>query len=908
MRAAKILRLLGLVLVLLLLPRSLLAVALMPGAQFGVTRSYVPTGGYEYWGVWAGRADGHLVALRDGPSSIGGPWWTDYQAHQGNRMVGPFGVSATSWETGGQALERVFYVESNAPNPLLVELRLWERFWVATLFATAPAGKTLAGPIAATRRTDANGTSRSLVFATMTDGSLYAYDATTELWQHLANPGQIRSTSPLAASSSIDGATARVFATTTANPSALRSYRWSRTQAPLGWSLAVDLGKPGTTAICGTVAAAEGKVRTSEYRVYVFCTRRGVSDDNVFYTYSSSEDGRDFDDWHSFTLPSGNAVNTGYAMAAQSRAEHGLRSIDAYVLSTASGNEIWHAEHTALSDSLGPFIGLGNLDGEESGRRGALAATPAQPSADWGGYSNVYYLGPKTNTSMLYRRKGDENLHDWTASNWAAHQAASPAGTISTDLGGTESSTAVFEGNVVNINMRQTIPGEEARCDVRWSINDGQSWSAATTLPLPSLPLDEHHQAGDCSADFDDTGTAYLTYLSSVRAGNPPDCQNETIRNGVFYHRGTAGGLQPNPILIDEQEGCTDTAKGRLDHPWVAVYRDPPNDDRRHFVWYDRGAFCGTGQGGDDSIRYLTFTHPDYDPGQGGDTIQTLHNPAPDGSNFTGGMPVVVVGKNGRTWVVTGSRICLMNANFTDCRAVHAFTTAGTPDTPDSDLTEAGANSEYLIPGGLPDDPYVRIEAFRSFAPSPSDENLLYYAWQKFDPGTPAQYQQMDLWFSRCSFDGIGLTISCIDPRPVAVAQVAGSSQFSPELTVSQDRQGNDIVFLNWYDTREIGAGDCAIANRCYRPMRAVSLDGLTFQYLQTIKVDEAGSLSDFNELPTECGSATGRGRFLGDFHSVTGSPLHSFHVVVGSPDGSPPATGILATHWISGGFWNGPW
>ena len=835
----------------LFIPDSLFALSLTSSAQLGVSRA--PGGPGERWTVWARRSDGVLVSRHDN-TSAGFVWdeWT------GIPSVAADGVSATGWSSGGVVYERAYFVGAGTITEARLRSNWSQQEWANW---SRPPKKSLTGRVAATT-TNINGVREVLLFATVTDGGLWVLriNPVTEngLWSQVETG--VDTTSPMAASSSPDGSTGRVFVRK-------NSAVWMERVTSAGWyNPGVAVGNPpGLSGGCGTMAAAEGNIGTPYY-LYLFCTKYGGTNDRLYAAVGNSVLDNTFA-WIDRLSPNNEQLrNTGYALAATRRIDGNSNSIDAYVVSTQS--ILRFVKHTPSSPLSVLENGDLGSDGETTARYGGMAATPSglvNPAGT--GYSYGYFVGQMTTAYRLYRRVGDNSIHfpATDGRSWSNHQSADPwhAVVAVSENNHAESSTALFKGRAVTVSIRRPGGGaaDMARADANWSSDDGDTWTGAAELP------DNGEQyTSDPVVDFDDSGTAIAVAIGV--SWDDGECKATLPdRRSIYYTTSTNGTWSPASELASNTS---------LDHPWVAVERNPNGPDRTHVVWNDS------------QVRHITKV------GNGAwSAVHNLNIPNP-------AISTVTVGAGGVTYVVSGNRICRLNPAFDGCEVTEI-------------LAQGNCAFAFRVPFSIPGSAdHLELAQPWSVHASPTNGNKLYYAFQK----TETNGTELDVFLAVVNYNPFG------NPRFVCNAPVQitdqvndDRDQFEPSVTVvGLASGGSDFISVSWYD-RRAPEGDCeGEENRCFRGMRSVSINsGSSFIHTEEIPMDAlAGSVpTDPALLPLHCRKPNVR--FLGEYHDTVGDVLHTMQVIVGVPVGTPdggdpddePDSSGLFGAWVSPGFYN---
>jgi len=868
------------------------AIGLTTGAQMGVSRA-VPAGGslYHYWTVWARRTDGHIMSLRESPGSPS-PRWYDWGIPGGD-VPSSVGVSATSWTEPAGEMERVFYVAGNKLY-MLGFLNGTPLFgWVSI---KAPAGLTFTGHVAASRRLEADGTIKPVVYVSFTNGSMRALlpSASPPTWQPLKDAGTVSTSSPLAATASGTSQYTRVFYVLTNPADRIEMKQWS---SQGGWVTAT-VGQPLNVPVCGTMAAAEGDTQSSAgYRIYLFCTRKGGTPEaSIRYAYETGVSGTNGFSWGSKATPDGSTTrNTGYAIAATARPSQPGTSIEAFV--PTATNKLLTIRHLGGTIEIGTLEDLGT-DTEIVTMEGGLAATPSQTG---NGYSFGFFLGPRTSSGHLYRRVGDPTQVAGNPWNWGSHGPGDGTAQIDPDGPNTESGTALYQGKIATAALVMMAPGDNTATpstQVRFSSNDGETWSAFTATPAVAGGY-----AADPTVDFDSTGTAWVSLFGIQRGG--AYCNNAGVTaTDISYYTTTNGQQYIGPTQI-EQLPAMAGGVARHDHPWIAIYRNPNGSDRVHIVWLDRDVDNNGAQ--DLTIRLATIIN-------GQTTIATVQDGQGGDPNFdSASIPIVTVGAGGKTYVVVvgtgGERVCRVDDTGGD-----AYTRCDTF----FDLTydfQAPTNSRVIFPGsassgacGSSLDCFIDTKDFFSAVASPSDPNKVYLAWHMCEGVAHDDCTHLDAWFGFVTYvNGIWTEGPKLRLDPGGGDD--GIDQFDPELTVTRDVTGSETIFATYYSTAVSSSNaPCNLANRCFHSRTAVSYDlGLSFVHHDVINNGSAEYASDPVISPTRCTQGPDY-RFIGDFHHVKPGRLHSSHVIVESLVGQPNGTGALTRSWVSRGSPVLPW
>lgn len=834
--------------------------------------------------IWARRSDGHLVRLElDSDDDAYGIWADQMPLGTPVAMnsVTP-GVDGISWtNAGGHEEEHAAYV---GQDNRIYDWRLIDGtpsvFQYIAL--NAPSGQTLTGQVAIGRRLD-----KIFLFVSTTSGRFYRYvvnDWNTVTYTIEAPVTGVSTTAMISATGPSDGSYVRAFFSKTDNT--IWQYKYDG-----AWT-SVSFAGPGTTAgACALSAATEGQIGgTAGYRTYLFCTRTGGTphDVSLYYKYSSGSGSTVFGAWTSKTVPAGAVGTSGFGLTARRRAEAGANTLEAFLLGSVATNKLFHVEHTANAANLGPSVDSLGWDGETTSRRGGIVAAGRESR----GYSDAFFLGQGQSVglgqsaSWLYRRiddlGGNIPSYKWiqygSADGWKTYRQGSWANRPNP----TESSTAIFGGRVVVVAMYNDSTANGGN-RMLWSENEGDTPIGPTTIPTPPQlpnwldpgpPAPTWNPGGDPTVDFDDSGKAYIVEMRRTKQGDGSDGGR-----GILVWSTTNG----TPSLEMQVFGSSTEI---VDHPWVAIYRNPGGADEVHIVW-------NIEDGG--PMRYTHAPVNDLDALT--DNIVDVQS-----GGLDLGIPRITVSQwDGTAYVVWPFGICRIQPDGS-CDGLLAFSGNYTPDSADS-----GSGSELQFPHTS--NTFRAVRCFGAVA-DPGNPNTVYYAFQKREPGVNEGHGPMDLYVTRLDYFAGDIDAG---PRiPLTIDEDDGMHQTLPELTVSQDGPTNRMLLATWYDWHNVS---CTIGG--------IGYDGSDWQHSARYEVrmatsDDFGNtwdviphsfptISDPALLPkrqTSGGLATER--FLGDYHAVTGDLLHSVHVAITAPVGGFDEVTNIERGWFSHGYWNG--
>lgn len=840
---------------LLLLSNTALAAGLTANSQLGVSQMS------SKWRVWARSENGAIVTRWHNP--MGEYRWTNHGYPAGASPCMSAGVTATSWTDAGSHIERGFCVAQNQHLYQLLIVNGVPQGWAD--FATGIPGHTLSGKIAATSWVAGSGHWTVFVFATTNDNHFVYFQQDTVTgaasWTDPDNLANYSATAQIAASRA-PGATPsyiRVFyARTNGN---VQVRRWNQAG---NWSN-FTVTKPAGVNMFATAAAAEDQIAGSDgstYQIFLFCTSTTQSNKLWALRAKKSDPVAGDYSWVSLSLGTGqgNFANSGYAIAATTRADGATRAIEGFALSTGGSyppERVYRTKFVSGSGGPSTLWDIG-LDGETAKRKGGLAAY------DDGGISVISFIGSGSGDQArhLYSKFGSESSGNdpW---NWANHQSGQPWVQI-VSLGGephAETSAAFF--NQKGIVAGIVHPGQGGDQDFQyvqtnWTTSDGHSWNGNWVNVTRTVEGTTYDLASDPTVDFDDAGTAYATVLGSSLFQHVCTDNNYQMESAVYYVTTQNGSDFTAPELVASGQA--------LDHPWMEIYRDPGGPDRVHFIWADSS---------DNHIWYTSMV-----------------NGVPDAPHDLGpgAVPILTVGAGGTVYAQWDYKVCRIAENTWDrCRL-------DPPQEFDQDHQFTGQT--LPIPGT---DPIVSLRTLEAtIVASASDPDLLYYAFHKHE----ADGDDYDVFFSVGTYDTGTDWITWSSVTPLTDVTNDDADQFQPGIAVAQGSGDDDYIFASWYDRRNVTCGAGNWANRCYRPKRSVSFNGGTnFLHTQDVPVDASNSLSDPDLLERHC-SDRGR-RFLGDYHAVRGDRFHTFHVVTGAPVGSPTTpTSIQAAGWVSDGYY----
>ncbi len=898
---------------LLVVPASAVAVDLTAGAQTAST-PHQDDGGQQMWRVWARRDDAQLYALTYDQQPA--PFWADYSG-----SVGPKGVSAASFSTGGGAYsEWACYVGTDGQPRTVRASDGSTDVW------GIPGGQSFTGHVAS-HMIKVGTTNYFQCFATTNQGRVYVHRrnvvgacpgaACVQSW--LDSQNNARTDTPIAASNSSDRVVGRMYYVNTAG-----QIRMSRVNAGVWLHAAFDQIAGGLTP-CGTMTAAEAPQGAGafDYRTALICTQRVTADTTVYIAYQDQVDeglvGGAWDvTWNTRSFAD-TIANSGYASTVLTSPFGTYPAFDAYVL-TKTTNKILHIRQTQGS-SWTQLADLGQ-DPEATLRSGGLAATRWRSGAT--DVVRVNYLGEYL-TGGVDRMFSRIGLESYLASNpwsWLAHQSGDPRHTIvSGGNGHSEASAATWRGKWAVASMSivtdLTLVNADTWVDLFWSNDDGDTWTGPTAFPVAPAPWDI---ILDPAVDFDDTGTAWVSAVGDCNGNcqnpEPGNCvaggvhttQYFTTTDGV-----TLGPLNPNGNLPKQ------TPAHHEDHTWLAIERLAAAPDNVHWAWFEWdpsptppvGTGCGTsGTCPSDVVSYVAHaTNQNIGP----KTVVETGTPAGQPARRTG-TPFMLLGPGAApvrviAWRsdITGNqrdvRICRLAAdNLCD-------TQPGQPRLSTS-LAALGmgieASDELSVQGGSPPIITNRGIGWAMYV-SPTDPNRVYYVHQCLENNgdTIADLdgqEEKDICFATLTVDPVNKFWT--PGPPVMIAGFNDNrDQAFPTLTVhpigsaTSPSTYRDGVFVTYYD-RSVDCPGGEI-NRCFQSRMRYTSDTVNW-YPAGGQLMDTTTISDVQDLPVVCNQPSYR--FLGDYRFTTSAPEHSGHLFVTSPAGAGPRADLLHG-WVSWGY-----
>jgi len=892
-------------------------------------------GGTSYWSVWSRRDDGKLGLLSFDNSSP-----EDWLVYEATTSVGAKGVAATSYDLGaGLYDERVCYVGANG--------NFFMRYTKGAgglIEVSPPSGQTLTGHVAAayTKTVGPGAATRVFCFATTNQGRLYAYQRNvssnpeTGVWLNLQS--SISTTQGITASSSPNLAYARVFAVTTSPADRVWMERYEASTGK--WADGRLDDSLFTTAVCGTMAAAEGDLDAGAYRIYLACTRKDAQNRFLYIAWSNSVNEAEPADgtwnWQWITTIDldagvGDIKNSDFAIAMRTRPNGSYVNFDAYVLNTSTPVRLFRTTRTNLAAWTDHLVDLGS-DPEASAHSpdddasGGLVATLDASSA-----SRVFFLedaGGGGRPTRMFSRTGEGASSN--PANWWNHQSGDPRHLV-TATPHAESVIAHWDGLAAAAAIgffdgpdADTIADDDSAAEILWSTDGGDTWSAPVTLP--DVDCDGNGQpegwdrVNDPVVDFSENGTAWIAALgacdanaSCTAAPGPNDNICGGTRLARAYYMSTTNGTTFQNIT------CLANGASGFDHPWLRV-EHVAGPDVLHFVYvndWDAGANPGT------DVVYFTQV-----PG-GASSTTLLDVPAPGGAEPTAGHPYIdlaaghtpqVAWFGGEAGGLGDVYVCEVTGGAVPCDSG-----LGPQLLSGLDITKIAYDQNSTQNGSICT---LDNSSGWEMAASPSNAHRIYYVANVLEtdggagsctptgnpcvcagcPGgtNPAVgdgpdidcLQEKDILFTVLTFTpGVGWTAS-----PPVILGNDDADELVPTVTVHARSATQDRVFVSWYD-RSYNCPDGTV-NSCFRARGAWSDDGVTFHDEREI---DAG-LSDSRLLIQPCQIANGGTAtkvWFGDYHHAIGEALHTGEMFTTAPTagGGSPGSGHLEEAWESRGF-----